>query len=111
MAEGEMTMNETDLERMDVELRTPSVVLSVRLEAETARAVHDLARKRGVRMSDLLREAVSAWVVNGTTGPEPYYSVQSRVARFGVGEPIIWTERTEKPAETHQEPAWETAAS
>ena len=106
-----MTTNESDLEPMDVELRTPSVVLSVRLDAATARAVHDLARRRGARMSDLLREAVSAWVQNGTPESEPYYSVQSRVARFGVGEPIIWTERVEKPTETDHEPLWVTAAS
>jgi len=62
-----------DLEQIDVELRNPSVVLSVRLDGETAKALHQLARQRGARVSEALREAVVAWVASGAAEAEPVY--------------------------------------
>lgn len=45
------------LEEMDIEVRSPTIVLSVRLDDATARQLRILAQERGVRISDLLREA------------------------------------------------------
>jgi hypothetical protein len=60
-----------DLEQIDVELRNPSV--SVRLDGDTAKTLHQLARKRGERVSEVLREAVVAWVASGAAEAEPVY--------------------------------------
>ena len=65
--------NDMDLEQIDVELRNPSVVLSVRLDGDTAKALHQLARKRGERVSEALREAVVAWVASAAAEAEPVY--------------------------------------
>ena len=55
---------EERLERVEVELRSPTVVLSVRLDEETAKALHALARQRGLRISDLMREAATAFAAS-----------------------------------------------
>jgi hypothetical protein len=46
------------LEPIDVKLRDPSIVLSVRLPDRLARLLHAEAKARGVRMSEVLRIAV-----------------------------------------------------
>jgi hypothetical protein len=116
MAEGKMTdkdeTEEIELEASDVELRNPSVVLSVRLDGATAKALHQLARKRDARMSDLLRDAVAAYVRSGAADQQPHFAVQSRVVSFVVGAPSVWTEQPDQPSEkTGETVAWRTAAA
>ena len=64
MAQG-TTKNEPtvegEMEPSEIELRNPTVVLSVRLDDGTARLLHRLAKQRGVRISDVLREAAVAY--------------------------------------------------
>jgi hypothetical protein len=116
MAEDKMTdenkIEEIELEASDVELRNPSVVLSVRLDGATAKALHQLARKRDARMSDLLRDAVAAYVRSGSGDQQPHFAVQSSVASFVVGAPSVWTEQPDQPSEkTGETVAWRTAAA
>jgi hypothetical protein len=54
MGEAETTDR---LEKMEIEVRNPTIVLSVRLDDATARQLRTLARERGIRISELLREA------------------------------------------------------
>lgn len=56
---AEMTPD-NGLEREDIEIRAPSVVVSVRLDQETAKRLHRMARDQGRRMSDVLRDAAVA---------------------------------------------------
>ena len=57
----EETEASTTLEPLEVEVRNASVVLSVRLDETTARRLRVIAHQRGVRISDLLREAAVAF--------------------------------------------------
>ncbi len=100
-----------ELEPADVVVRTPSVVLSVRLDEETARALKRIAGDRNLRMSDAVREAVSAYV--RTTGSSDFFfSVESRPVSFAIGTASVWTDRSEKPAESTKQPlVWRTEAA
>lgn len=53
------------LEEVDIEVRNPTVVMSVRLDGETARAVGALARAKGRKVSEILREAAVAYAAAG----------------------------------------------
>jgi Ribbon-helix-helix protein, copG family len=91
MEEAEAT---SDLEPLDIEVRSPTIVLSVRLDDATARRLRVLAHQRGMRISDLLREAASS-LAEGATGkssPVPMpYDIAYLDTAVGVG---ITTPRT-----------------
>ncbi len=55
-----------DLEPVDIAVRDPSVVLSVRLDGETARQLHAIASVRGSRISDVLRDAAVEFARTGS---------------------------------------------
>lgn len=76
---------EDRLERVDVELRSPSVVLSVRLDERTAKQLHELARRRHVRMSDLLREAATEYAAATAQDASRRYEVVYARHRLAVG--------------------------
>lgn len=102
-----------DLEPIDVEVRNPSIVLSVRLDGDTARALHALARRRGRRLSDLMREAAADLL--GQAGSEsPRYLVSGAGLKVTVGD---WSGdgSSSRPDETHtwqpSEPARPSDAS
>jgi hypothetical protein len=61
-----------DLEELDIEVRSPSVVISVRVDNDTARQLHRLAKRRGVRVSEVLRDAATDYAraagIEGETG-------------------------------------------
>lgn len=64
------------LEKMEIEVRSPTIVLSVRLDDATARQLRTLALERGIRISELLREAAVS-LAEGTSQvaaaePMPY---------------------------------------
>lgn len=50
-----------ELEPLEVEVKAPTVVLSVRLDEATAKRLHAIAKRRGVRVSDVLRDAATAF--------------------------------------------------
>jgi hypothetical protein len=83
MAEG-TTKTEQPVERalepVDVELRNPTVVLSMRLDDATARQLHRIAKRRGVRLSDVLREAAVAYAATESS------TLGARVAIVGGEE-------------------------
>jgi hypothetical protein len=76
------------LEPLDVEVRNPTIVLSVRLDDATVRQLRVLARERGVRISDLLREAAGALAEEATKrpgrAPTPY-DIAYLTTAVGVG--------------------------
>ena len=83
MAEGTTKTDspvEGALELADVELRNPTVVLSMRLDDATARQLHRIAKRRGVRLSDVLREAAVAYAATETS------TLGARVAIVGGEE-------------------------
>lgn len=91
---------EDRLERVDVEVRSPSVVLSVRLDEETAKQLHQLARRRHVRMSVLLREAAAAYAASiAEEASRPYEVVFAR-HRVAVGVTSISSRATPGPEST-----------
>jgi hypothetical protein len=75
----------SDLEPIDVEVRNPSVVLSVRLDGDMARALHGLARRRGRRLSDLMREA-AANLLREPTNDSVRYVVSGAGVTISVGQ-------------------------
>ena len=76
---------EDRLEPVDVEMRSPSVVLSVRLDDLTARRLHGIARARGVRISDLLREAAVTLAASANREAGPHYLVKYAQSRIALG--------------------------
>lgn len=77
--------NESTLEQVDVEVRSPSIVLSVRLDEQTAKRLHGIARERGVRISDLLREAATAYAESPPAEASRPYVVEFARSRVAVG--------------------------
>ncbi len=76
------------VEALDVEVRNPTIVLSVRLDDATARQLRVLAHERGVRISDLLREAAGALAEDAAKrrGPAPMpYDIAYLTTAVGVG--------------------------
>ena len=84
-------MTRDRLAPLDVEARYPTIVLSVRLDDATARQLRVLAHERGVRISDLLREAASALAEGSASrlGPTPMpYDIAYLTTSVGVGSII-----------------------
>jgi hypothetical protein len=70
-------------EPVEIELRSPTVVLSVRLDEATAKALHRIARQRGLKLSDVLRDAAVTYA--RYAADEPSRSVAYLDQRVGVG--------------------------
>jgi hypothetical protein len=87
------------LEPIDVEVRGPSVVLSVRLDGDTARALHALARRRSRRLSDLMREAAAS-LLRDSGSDSPRYLVSGAGVKVTVGD---WSAGSlnARPDQTH----------
>jgi predicted transcriptional regulator len=102
---------EMELEPSDIELRDPSVVLSVRLDGPTAKALHQLARQRGERVSVLLRGAVVACVRSGFMEQDLHYRVQYQRTAFAVGTRSSWSEESGRGRNSSPDEAWETVAA
>lgn len=76
---------EMRLEASDLVLRDPTVVMSVRLDNVSARRLHAVARNRGLKVSELLREAATYYLNSGDV-PGPKYVVTGKgVTRVAVG--------------------------
>ena len=86
------------LEPSDVELRNPSVVLSVRLDDDTARLLHRLAKRRGVRISDVLREAAVAYATTEVSESGVPVAIVGGDERYPVEVTLgSWPVSTEDP--------------
>lgn len=75
---------ERALEPADVELRNPTVVLSMRLDDATARQLHRIAKRRGVRLSDVLREAAAAYAATEASAPGARVAIAGGEALYPV---------------------------
>jgi Ribbon-helix-helix protein, copG family len=73
------------LEHVEVELRSPTVVLSVRLDEKTGKQLQALARNRGVRLSEVLREAAVAYAASAPQEQETPYVVGYGRQHFAIG--------------------------
>lgn len=92
-------MDKTDedqtLEPLDVEVRSATVVLSVRLDDATARRLRSLARQRGVRISDILREAADS--IAAQAPPTRMAGMPYDVAYLNTAFTVEPVERTVSP--------------
>ena len=73
------------LEPDEVEVRNPTIVVSVRLDEGLAKDVSRLARRKGQRISDVLRDAATAYVDQAARESAPRYEVESGPVSFVVG--------------------------
>ena len=73
------------LERIDVDNRPTSVVVSVRLESDLARELGGVARTRGVRLSDVLREAAKTYAARAPWADAVNYEVQGPRLQVTIG--------------------------
>jgi hypothetical protein len=92
-------------EPLDVEVRSPTIVLSVRLDEHTAKQLHRWAKQRGVRVSDVLREAAVHYVKLGPHQSEVSYRVTGVAANIGLGVSAVTTEapKEARDATRHQD--------
>lgn len=100
-------------EDLDVEVRTPTVVLSVRLEEEVAKELHRQAKQRGVRVSDILREAARQYARTASQASGVVYVVEGgRNVGLGVSSVSTQSPREVRGSLT-QQPAsrWFTAVA
>lgn len=67
------------LEPVEVDNRPTSVVVSVRLESDLARELTMAARTRGLRLSDVLREAARAFSARPGWKESLSYQVQAQI--------------------------------
>jgi hypothetical protein len=84
------------LEPIEVVSEPASVVVSVRLDNETARRLAKAARDRGVRLSDVLREAARAYAEH-----EP---VKYRPSMYVQGGAYVVVGSREWTSEPHDQP-------
>jgi hypothetical protein len=66
--ESRKVIKDTDhdrFEELEIQVKDPTIVVSVRLDASTAKQLGQLAQIKGQRLSDLLREAVTAYAATG----------------------------------------------
>ncbi len=88
-AAGETMMDRREggeLIEVDIDVRTPTVVLSVRVDDETARQLHRLAKRRGVRVSDVLRDAAIEYAQAGWREGESSFEVSGLDVRVSIGQ-------------------------
>lgn len=108
MAQGTSEGEEvTDrFEPIVVESKNPTIVLSVRLEEATAKELHRWARQRGVRVSDVLREAAVHYAKVGPHQTDLSYRVTWGSVNVGLGVTAFATEATREARDvsTDQDP-------
>lgn len=94
---------------LDVELRNPTVVLSVRLDEVVAKELHRWARQRGVRVSDILRDAAIQYAKTGPEQADVSYTVRGGL-NVGIGISSVTTEAPREARQTEVPAAsWFTA--
>ena len=81
-----------DLEPVDIAVRDPSVVLSVRLDSGTARQLHAMARLRGSRISDVLRDAAVEFARTGLAETGVSLEMEGADLRVVIGRRAINTD-------------------
>lgn len=86
-----------DLEPVDIAARDPSVVLSVRLDSGTARQLHAMARLRGSRISDVLRDAAVEFARMGSTDTGVSLEMAGADLRVVIGRRAINTDIVRAP--------------
>lgn len=106
-----MSMNldqqEEALEPVEVDNRPTSVVVSVRLESDLARELTGVARTRGLRLSDVLREAARTYSARLGWAEAVNYEVQGPRLQVSLGAqpwrsnraPVEIRESADEPAE------------
>jgi predicted transcriptional regulator len=83
---------EESLDQVDIQVKNPTIVVSVRLDPATAQQLSQIARLRGQRISDLLREAVVSYAATG--GDEPTWFVTLPDAKIGTSRAAVTTGRS-----------------
>lgn len=81
------------LEPIEVDNRPTSVVVSVRLESDLARELTAVARSRGLRLSDVLREAAKNFAARPGWTEQINYEVQGPL-HVTFGAPAWRSNRT-----------------
>jgi hypothetical protein len=94
-----------ELEEITIEVRSPSVVVSVRVDSDTARQLHKLANRRGVRVSDVLRDAAVEYARTGWLEAEGGIQVTGPDIRVSVGRRGTNSEGGSR-AEVKNNPGW-----
>jgi Arc/MetJ-type ribon-helix-helix transcriptional regulator len=61
--------------------------ISVRVDDQQKRQIDDLARRRGVRESDVVREALSRYL-RDTSPPESCYEIAQRLGVIGIAREL-----------------------
>lgn len=92
--------NLEQLEPVEIDVRAPSLVLSVRLDEATAKQLHAVARRRGVRISDVLRDAAVSYASAPWDRTTPYVISYARVDRFAVGLQAVGSQGRSNPQES-----------
>src|SRR5690348_14399585 len=92
------------LEPVEVDNRPASVVVSVRLESDLARDLTRAARSRGLRLSDVLREAARAFSLRPDWTEKLSYQVQAQLTDqeplyVRVGRTPAWESPTRRAFE------------
>jgi hypothetical protein len=77
----------SDLEEVDIEVREPTVVMSVRLDGGTAKAIAALARTKGRKVSDVLREAAASYAASGGEPHGATFEIRGDYWRVVLGRP------------------------
>lgn len=86
-----------DLEPVDIAVRDPSVVLSVRLDGDTARQLRAIARRRGTRISDVLRDAAVECARMGSAETGISLEMEGADLRVVIGRRAISTDVVRAP--------------
>jgi hypothetical protein len=81
-----------ELEPADIVVRDPSVVLSVRIDSGTARQLHTIAKQRGARISDVLRDAAAEYARTKAGDPEMRFELMGPGLRVVVGRRTVDTD-------------------
>ncbi len=101
MAKGSVMTAQDDaeerLEQVEVELRSPTLVLSVRLDEKTGKQLRALARNRGVRISEVLRDAAIAYAASAPHEQATPYIVGSARERFAIGVSAVRSQGWQGP--------------
>lgn len=99
-----MNLNSNEVQEIAIEVKAPTVVMSVRMDDRTARQLHRLAKQRGVRVSDVLRDAAVEYARTGWSEGESNFEIvgpntkviigQRRVVSDSYGETVVSNEPT-----------------
>ena len=82
-----MNLNSNEVQEIAIEVKAPTVVMSVRMDDRTARQLHRLARKqRGVRVSDVLRDAAVEYARTGWSEGESNFEIVGPNTKVIIGQ-------------------------